>query len=303
MKTVLDELNIHNQKLTSHEIGAGFTLKDRFVLDSVAGTGGMGTVYKARDKRKEEAGIKNSFVAIKIVNDQYKNHPHVFQTLQMEATKAQALAHPNIVRIYDFDRDHDIAFITMEYLEGRTLKQILETSALQTLSQAQKIVLISEISAALIYMHQQGYAHADLKPSNIFITNNLHVKLIDFGFSSTALTHDTDTVLTYSPLYASYEILNGKPASNADDVYGLACVSYELLGGSHPYQKKNAQQANDEKLKVLPIKSLHKYQWKCLEKALAIKSHDRYASVEQFMSDFNQSEMKFLRRLVHQLLR
>lgn len=300
MSTVLEELKISNTKLTARDVREGFTLKDRFVLETKVGIGGMGTVYKARDKRKEEAGIKNPFIAIKIVNDQYKEHPQVFQTLQMEAAKAQALAHSNIVRIYDFDRDGDIAFITMEYLEGRTLKQMLATHALQNLHLPQKMALIFEIAAALIYMHKQGYAHADLKPSNIFITNNLQVKLIDFGFSHSALTPqtvpDTDSILTYSPLYASYEILNGNAATHADDVYALACVTYELLMGHHPYQKKNAQQAQEAQTKVIPITGLHKKQWQALKKALAIKRNERYGSIEQFLNDFNRSRMNWLRR-------
>jgi serine/threonine protein kinase len=300
MSQVLEELKISHHKLTAHDVREGFTLKDRFVLETKIGTGGMGTVYKARDKRKEEAGIKNPFVAIKIVNDKYKEHPQIFQTLQMEAAKAQALAHSNIVRIYDFDRDGDLAFITMEYLTGRTLKQIFETSSLQTLSQAQTLSLFSEIAAALTYMHQQGYAHADLKPSNIFITHHLQVKLIDFGFSNSALPesmlHENDSLMTYSPRYASYEILNGNPANNADDVYALACITYEMLAGKHPYDKKTALQAYDTKTKPEPIASLKKKQWRVLEKALAIKRHNRYGSVGQFVNDFTGADMSWLQR-------
>jgi len=295
MSTVLRELEILQNKPEKRKVNTGFTLKDRFVLEAVAGQGGIGTVYKARDKRKEEAGIKNPFVAIKIVNEKYKEHPKVFQTLQMEAAKAQAVAHPNIVRIYDFDRDGDLAFITMEYLEGQTLKQMLQTNTLQNLSQAQKLALISEIAAALIYMHQQGYAHADLKPSNIFITHNFQVKLIDFGFSSSALLpssalSDAENIVTYSPLYASYEILNGNSPHNADDVYALACVTYELLTGHHPYEKKTAQQAYDAQMRVAPITTLKNKQWRALEKALRIKRAKRYNKVSQFMDEFTNTK-------------
>lgn len=291
MSTVLRELQINQNKPETRKINAGFTLKDRFVLEAIAGQGGIGTVYKARDKRKEEADIKNPFVAIKIVNEQYKEHPKVFQTLQMEAAKAQAIAHPNIVRIYDFDRDGDLAFITMEHLEGQTLKQMLQTNSVQHLSQTQKLTLISEIAAALIYMHQQGYAHADLKPSNIFITHNLQVKLIDFGFSSSALlptsvTPEKENIVTYSPLYASYEVLNGNSPNSADDVYALACVTYELLTSKHPYEKKTAQQAHDKRLRVTPIPSLKKRPWRALEKALSIQRAKRYHNVAQFIDEF-----------------
>ena len=305
MSTVLEELKISHAKLTARDVREGFTLKDRFVLEATIGTGGMGTVYKARDKRKEEAGIKNPFVAIKIVNDKYKEHPQIFQTLQMEAAKAQALAHANIVRIYDFDRDGDLAFITMEYLEGRTLKQLFETSSLQTLNQAQTLSLFSEIGAALTYMHRQGYAHADLKPSNIFITHHLQVKLIDFGFSHSGLTeqtvHENESILTYSPRYASYEILNGNPASNADDVYALACVTYEMLAGKHPYDKKTALQAYETKIQLEPVVNLNKKQWKVLEKALAIKRNNRYGNVELFVNDFTNAQMSWPHRLLSRI--
>jgi len=99
--------------------GIGDTINGRFVLEECLGFGGMGTVYKALDLRKLEASDRKPYIAIKVLNVQFRGHPKSLITLQREAKKAQALAHPNIVRVYDFDREGPVVYLTMEYLAGK----------------------------------------------------------------------------------------------------------------------------------------------------------------------------------------
>ncbi len=109
----------------SGPLGPGSVVKDRFVLEEKIGQGGMGTVYKARDRRKEEAQDRNPYVALKVLNEDFKRHPRSLQALQREARKAQALQHPNIVTVYDFDRDGTNVYMVMELLEGEPLDRLI----------------------------------------------------------------------------------------------------------------------------------------------------------------------------------
>src|SRR5262249_14109518 len=103
----------------------GSVVKSRFVLDTLIGKGGMGLVFSAIDRRKEEARDPNPRVALKVLSADFQRHPQAFIALQREARKAQTLAHPNVVTVFDFDRDHDTVFMTMELLKGRSLDSLV----------------------------------------------------------------------------------------------------------------------------------------------------------------------------------
>ena len=244
-------------------IGIGSVLKHRFILESELGSGGMGVVYKARDLRKEEAGAPNPFVAIKVISETFKQHPKAFLALQTEAMKAQQLYHANIINTHDFDRDGEIAFIVMEYLNGVTLKEKLDTSTSTSMSHAEKIHLILCIIDALEYAHQHGIVHADLKPSNIFITTDGHIKLIDFGLANASreehIKFDPTELVAYSPLYASPNVKEGKKAHAEDDCYSLAKIIYQMFAGHLP--EKNSKM-------IEPIKTISSAQWKLLNQML-----------------------------------
>ena len=109
------------------EVSLPGVLKSRFVLEEKLGSGGMGTVYKARDLRKVEARDRNPFVAVKVLNAEFSAHPEAFIALQREASKSQSLSHPNVVSIFDFDKDGDTPFMTMELLQGRELSDLLRS--------------------------------------------------------------------------------------------------------------------------------------------------------------------------------
>src|SRR6476661_4572406 len=119
--------------------GIGDTINGRFVLEECLGFGGMGTVYKALDLRKLEASDRKPYIAIKVLNVQFRGHPKSLIALQREAKKAQTLAHPNIVTVYDFDRDGSMVYLTMEYLAGKPLSQMLRAPAFVGMPYAQAL--------------------------------------------------------------------------------------------------------------------------------------------------------------------
>ncbi len=123
-------------------LGPGVTLKERFVLLEKLGQGGMGVVFKAKDLLKVEAQDKDPYVAIKVLTDAFKKYSGSFIALQREASKAQRLAHPNIATVYDFDRDGNTVFMTMEYLQGKPLNQLIKELSKKPLKLDQALHII-----------------------------------------------------------------------------------------------------------------------------------------------------------------
>ncbi|MDQ7049050.1 MAG: serine/threonine-protein kinase [Enterobacterales bacterium] len=256
-------------------------LNNRFVLIKTLGAGGMGTVYKAQDLRKVEAQDSNPFVAVKILNSDFKNHPDAFIALQRETSRSHTLAHPNIVTVHDFDRDGDTIYMTMELLEGEDLESLLSRHRDQGLDKKQALEIIKDIGIALDFAHQKGIIHSDLKPGNIFVTKHQGTKILDFGiarlaFQAQSKDHfDAGRIGAITPAYASLEMLAHQSPDPRDDVYAAAIIAYELLTGKHPYQKMPAAVALANHLKPQKIKKLTNYQWRYLAKALEFKRQDR----------------------------
>lgn len=271
------------------------SLQNRFKLQKVLGVGGMGVVYKAIDLRKVEAKDRNPYIAIKVLNDDFKKHPDALIALQREARKSQSIAHPNIVNVYDFDRDDDVVFMTMEYLEGLPLDKLIKKYQFIGLPLNEAWGVFKGICEALIYAHQENIIHSDFKPGNIFVNNKGVAKVFDFGISravkNTDIKHDGDktvfdagTLGALTPAYASLEMLNGQSPDERDDIYALACVTYEIFSGEHPFNKLPADKAFAKKLRPKRISELSSAQWAALKKALSFKRQERTATVEQFMT-------------------
>lgn len=283
-------------------VNSGSILNERFVLEELLASGGMGSIYKARDLRKEEAKDRNSYVAIKVLGDEFRHHPMAFVALQRESRRIQSLAHPNIISVYDFDRDDDVVFMTMEYLQGTTLDKIIKNPTIE-LSAERVMRIASDIASALDRAHAQGVIHSDLKPSNIFITNDGEVKLIDFGIARSAKRNETlvgdktifdaATLSAFTPAYASYEMLEGLEPDPRDDIYAFACIIYELLTGKHPYDRLSAKEAL--KKDVVPVKpeKLSNRAWKILQQGLAIKAIERPLSATAFVTALTKPAMSW----------
>ncbi|MCO1332919.1 bifunctional serine/threonine-protein kinase/formylglycine-generating enzyme family protein [Microbulbifer sp. OS29] len=273
-------------------------IKGRFELDKLLGVGGMGAVYKALDRRKLEASDNEPYVAIKLLNDDFQKHPDAFISLQREARKSQTLAHPNIVTVYDFDRDGDRVFMTMEFLEGAPLDKLLRDHVDVGLEPERARSVLWDISQALIYAHSHKIVHSDFKPGNIFVTNKKGTKVFDFGIARAVseggiankagetTLFDAGTLGALTPAYASLEMLKGAEPAPSDDVFALGCVAYELFCGRHPYNKTPADKALEQGLRPRRIKGLNRRQWRSLESALELKRDNRTDTVDKFVQAF-----------------
>jgi len=274
--------------------GVGDTLNGRFVLEECLGVGGMGTVYKALDLRKLEASDRRPYIAIKVLNVQFRGHPKSLIALQREARKAQTLAHRNIVTVYDFDRDGSVVYLTMEYLQGKSLNRILRAPDFTGMPYAKALPIITGMARALSYAHERGFVHCDFKPANVFITDAGEVKVIDFGIArvfqqpaddADPTVFDPGTLGGMTPAYASPEMFEHREPDPRDDIYALACVTYELLTGRHPYERLSANQARSGGLKLQRPKLLTRGQWRALRAALSFDRATRTPTVARFLAD------------------
>ncbi len=277
-------------------IGPGSVINDRFVIESQLGIGGMGIVFKARDRRKEEANDADPYIAIKILNEEFRNHPQSLISLQREATKAQTLAHPNIITVYDFDRDGKTVYMTMELMRGQSLSDYIRNFHGGGAGRDEAVPIIMEMAAGLAYAHKREIVHSDFKPGNVFLTEDSRVKILDFGIAratqrgvadkSSRDQFDAGDLGAMTPGYASFEMLNGEPPDPSDDVYALAVTAYQLLTGEHPFDRKTAQEALIAKMTPRPIKGLRRREWQTIVKGLAFLREERIPNAAQFLSKF-----------------
>lgn len=215
-------------------ITKGQKINDRYEIIKSIGEGGMANVYLGHDN------ILDRNVAIKILRGDLANDEKFVRRFQREALSASSLAHPNIVEMYDVGEDDGTYYIVMEYVEGKTLKQLLKKRGTLTLSEA--IDIMSQLTDGMAHAHDSYIIHRDLKPQNIMIKDDGQIKITDFGIAmalnSTQLTQ-TNSVMG-SVHYLPPEQASGKGCTIKSDIYSMGIIFYELLSGSLPFRGDNA---------------------------------------------------------------
>ncbi|MEN8215113.1 MAG: serine/threonine-protein kinase [Pseudomonadota bacterium] len=275
---------------------AGTIIRDNYRLEEKIGEGGMGVVWKAADSIQVAGDSRDVYVAIKFLTKDFKRHPNALKALVREFARYKRLIHSNIVKAYELSRVGDMIFIVMEFIDGIPLEEFIKQHPNGIpLSQAEPI--IRGMGEALAYAHQQGVTHLDFKPANVFYDPNKGVtKVMDFGIAQFIEVSEREkTRFKVSDLraptkaYASCEMLADLEPAPRDDIYALACVTYELLSGKHPFDKTRADQARLSKDLLFPpkpIKGLKNKQYKALLRALAFEREDRTPTVEEFLEEF-----------------
>lgn len=277
----------------------GGVIKDRFVLEARLGKGGMGQVFRAVDLRKQEAQDDNPRVAIKFLGEEFAKHPRALISLQREAKKTQQLAHPNILTVYDFDREGDRVYMTMELLDGAPLG---DWEGIEFIEGKKPRVefLIQEMATGLAYAHKQGFVHSDFKPDNVFVTEDGRLKILDFGIARMmeeaaveADSFDAGELGALTVRYASLEMLEGNNKPHpSDDVYALGLMAYQLYAGKHPYEGKSAKKALEAEMVPEPIKGLKRHQWRAILGALQLTRDERTKTAEEFLKAFNGTQQR-----------
>lgn len=274
-------------------VQVGSLLRDRFLLQEKVSGGSMGVVYKALDRRLAEAGSTDHWVAVKVLSPKLAENGQALRALQQEAAKGRCLVHPNIVRFIDLDRDDDLYFLIMEWLEGRTLADILDSRDAAVIDMAAALKIVRQIGEALDYAHRCGIVHADIKPGNIMIMPDGAAKLFDFGVARVRQQHndvdfDPGVLGGVTPAYSSMQVLTGEEPVAADDVFSLSCLLYRLVAGYRVFGPRNAAEASQEGMKPQRLKGLNDKQWRALKKGLAYSRVTRFNSVREFLDALDE---------------
>ena len=295
------------EKPASHllSVGVGDILQGRFSLVALVGEGGMSRVFKAIDLRRVEAAASDPYIAVKVLTEPFSDYFGSMVALQRETHKLQSLTHPNVVRVIDCDRDGHTVFMTMEYLSGESLQKKFRTAGAGGLGAAAALAIVGAVGDALDHAHRSHIVHGDLKPGNIIVTDDVAVKVIDFGMARfiarpgegpPAQPPGEATPKAVTPRYASPEMVAGRDPEPADDVYALACIAYEALSGRHPFGRLSDPRMRDPQALPPRPPGMSKEQYAALLNALAFGRNQRTASIRLFLDQFLAPPRRFLNK-------
>ncbi|WP_165447508.1 serine/threonine-protein kinase [Pseudomonas mucidolens] len=281
-------------------------LAGRYRIERLLGAGGMGAVYRARDLLSEQFGDPDPYVALKVLSEEFAESPDASALLYNEFALARRLRHDNVLRLHTFEVDTDCrrAFVTMELMRGLTLDNLLCERPMGLPWEELRDIALPLLDA-LSYSHARGVLHGDMKPSNVMLSEE-GVRLFDFGLGQAekgilpGLPHlSRERFNGWTPGYAAPELLEGKALSASADVYGVACVIYELAGGKPPFRRLPSTQARNEHLerKLRAPKNLPKHCWPALRTALAFDVADRTITAKQ-LRDVFAATSSWLQRLI-----
>ncbi len=245
----------------------------RYKLLEVLGEGGMGTVYKADDL------LLGMPVAVKVLGSRFTRDQHAVSTLKEEARIAMQLSHRHIVRIHNLQKASGHYFLVMEFVKGRTFRDILQRYGCLPLDTVLQVVRVC--ADALAYAHRHRVLHRDLKPTNLMLSEDGVLKIIDFGVSCLMGAPSDGEEIIGTPVFMSPEHIRGETVDHRTDIYSLGIIAYQLLTGRNPYPPdanyRDILAMGPPKMTDLPdgIRQV-------LEKAAAPNRNDRWSSVEAF---------------------
>ena len=203
----------------------GQTLAGRYDILAVLGSGGMGSVYRARDRELDE------MVALKVIRESLAGDPDMLERFRHEVKLARRVTHVNIARMFELGADAGLTFCTMELVEGESLRHRLRRAGKLAIDEAAAIVLA--LCDGLVVAHAAGVIHRDIKPENVLVASTGRVVLVDFGIAALGIEHTRELVGT--PEYMAPEQAHGEPPTPASDIYALGLVLYEMVVGERAF--------------------------------------------------------------------
>jgi serine/threonine protein kinase/tetratricopeptide (TPR) repeat protein len=271
---------------------AGVVLAGRYEILQLLGQGGMGAVYKARDRELDR------LMALKVIRPELAGHPGMLRRFKQELILARQVTHRNVIRIFDLGEGEGTKFITMEYVEGQDLKMMLNQK--KRFEPDEAVAIVGQVCHALDAAHSVGVIHRDLKPQNIMVDAHGKVSVMDFGIArSMDVSGFTQTgALVGTPDYMSPEQAKGEELDSRSDLFTLGIIFYELLTGRAPYEAKTTVATLLRRTSERPVPPIELDQTiprplsdvvvRCLE----IDPQRRYQSAEEILQDLEASRTK-----------
>jgi len=269
----------------AHALQPGSVLGGRYEILQLLGEGGMGAVYKARDRELDR------FVALKVIRPELASQQEVLRRFKQELILARQVTHKNVIRIFDLGEADGIKFISMDYIEGEDLRSLLRQKGRFTPEEATSIIV--QVCQALEAAHAEGVVHRDLKPQNIMLDSQGRATVMDFGIArSMELTGMTQTgALIGTPDYMSPEQAKGQEVDARSDLFTLGIIFYELLTGKTPYRAdtvlgtllKRTQERARPPIELDP--DLPRYLSDVVVRCLEINPELRYQKVSEILAD------------------
>jgi hypothetical protein len=266
-----------------HVPGVDRLIARRYRLGERLGRGRLGEIYEALDEAHGSLGIERR-AAIQIIDGNVSDSR--YEELERGYEGLRIGSHPDIVGVLDFGRQNTLAYLVMERLEGVSLRVVLDEATALPIEEAMPVV--RAVGNALRYLHAKGIVHGNVTPGNAFVTDDYAVKLLDIVPWSCRPS---------AALYWLEDAEAGRPQAPdvRDDVYGLACLAYELLSGRHPFNANSPLEAHGANLLPAPIDTLSVRQWQALRRGLELRRVDRAPDVTAFLSDFGVTGVERLR--------
>jgi hypothetical protein len=264
----------------------GSIVAGRFVLQRRLGRDRYGPIYKALDRSLSDARIGvEHHVALQELHPRIAMQRNLLERLEQQLLNPQSWSHPNLVKLIELGRDGEKYFLSSELLEGASLRLVLDESAPEALAYHDVLAVLRAAGDALNYAHAKGIVHGDLRPENAFVTNDYAVKLLGLlpitePRASAFFVEDRDS--------------DGQPHPS-DDVYGLACLAYELLTRRHPYNGNSPLEALHAGLAPYPVPDLAPLRWEALSRGLALRRERRTASVAELLTGLGVTGTEILR--------
>jgi CheY-like chemotaxis protein len=250
----------------------------RYKIEDVIGSGGTGTVYRAQDS------LLGMPVAVKVLAPGLAKDQEAIATLKEEARIAMQLSHRHIVRLHNLQMAGAKYFLVMEYVEGQTLRQVLQVYGKLPVD---SVVQIVDVCAdALSYAHRHGIVHKDLKPENFLLTEDGVLKIIDFGIASLIHTQKTGGPVVGTPAYMSPEQIAGGALDARTDVFSLGVIVYELLTGCLPFRRDVSTGSVQEVSGPANLADLPGGIMEAVARAMAINPDERWKTVDEFSRAF-----------------
>ncbi len=274
------------------EVMIGKVLGGRYEIIEKVGDGGMGIVYKAKCK------LLNRYVAVKVLRNEFVSDEQFVKKFRRESQAVASLSHPNIVGIYDVGveegEEHDIHYIVMEYIDGKTLEEIIQEKG--KLSAEETVYYSTQIAEALEHAHKNNIIHRDIKPHNIMVTKDNRIKVTDFGIAraATSSTLTTTSSVIGSVHYFSPEQARGGYTDERSDIYSLGIVMYEMILGTVPFKGESPVSIALKHVQepIIPLREIDSSIPRNLEaiinKCLKKDSAERYQNANELLNDLRK---------------